>query len=231
MAGMAGGVYNCTIVSNTAANGGGLFVNSDAGLINNIIYFNSASTNANLSKGAASIKYCCTTPDPGGTGIVTANPLFADAAYHLQSNSPCIDRGTTDHAPPHDLDGNRRPMDGDGVAGAAMDIGCYEVYNAGGDSDGDGARDGDELMADTDPFNATDFLHIAAFTNRPIAKTYFTSSSNRVYSLEASTNLMTNLWWVVSGQSNIVGKGVGDWLSDTNAVGTNRFYRLKVALP
>lgn len=226
-----GGAYNCTIVSNAAAEGGGLFANASAGIINDIIYFNSASTNANLSKGAASIKNCCTTPDPGGTGIVTANPLFADAAYHLQSNSPCIDRGTTDHAPSLDLDGNRRPLDGDGVAGAAMDIGCYEVYNAVGDSDGDGAKDGDELTADTDPLNGDDFFHIVALSNAPVAKVYFTASSNRSYSLEYGTNLLTNLWGVVCGQSNIPGKGPFDSLTDTNPVGPNRFYRLKVELP
>ncbi len=227
-----GGAYNCTIVSNASAEAGGVYVVASVALNNNIIYFNSAPTNANLTKGSAAIQNGCTTPDPGGTGIVTNDPRFMGGGdYHLQSNSPCIDRGTTDHAPSHDLDGNRRPLDGDAVAGAAMDIGCYEVYNAAGDSDGDGAKDGDELTADTDPMNGTDFFHIVALSNAPVAKVYFTASSNRSYSLEYGTNLLTNLWWVVSGQSNIPGKGPRDSLSDTNAAGTNRFYRLRVVFP
>jgi predicted outer membrane repeat protein len=227
-----GSAYNCTIVSNAAAvEGGGLFANASAGVINDIIYFNSAQINTNLSKGTASIKNCCTTPDPGGIGIVTANPLFTDGNYHLQSNSPCIDQGSLDHAPSHDFDGNRRPLDGDGVGGAAYDIGCYEVYNPSGDSDGDGAKDGNEIIAGTDLLNGNDYFHIVALSNAPIVKVYFTASSNRSYSLEYGTNLLSSPWWVVSGQSNIPGKGPFDSLADSNAVGPARFYRLKVAAP
>lgn len=227
-----GGVYNCTIASNAAANGGGMCVNGSASLFNDIIYFNSAQSNANLSKGTASIKNSCTTPDPGGTGNVTANPLFTGGGdYHLQSNSPCIDQGTQDQAPSRDLEGNARPLDGDANGVAATDIGCYELYNAAGDSDGDGAKDGAELSADTDPLNASDYFHIVALSNAPVAKVYFTASSNRSYSLEYGTNLISNLWWVVSGQSNISGKGPLDSLTDSNAVGATRFYRLKVELP
>jgi hypothetical protein len=231
VAGM-GGVYNCTIVSNMAAGeGGGMFVNASASVVNDIIYFNSAPTNANLSKGTASIENCCTAPDPGGTGIVTDNPLLTGGDYHLQSNSPCIDHGTPDHAPSHDLEGNRRPLDGDANGIAITDMGCYEVYNAAGDSDSDGAKDGDELVADTDPLNGSDYFHIVALSNTPAAEVYFTASSNRSYSLEYGTNLPANQWWVVGGQSNIPGQGPLDSLSDSNAVGPIRFYRLKVAMP
>ncbi len=227
-----GGAYNCTIVSNASANGGGLFANASAGIINDIIYFNSAVANANLNKGAAAVINSCTTPDPGGAGIVTTNPLFVGGgSYRLQTNSPCVDAGSTDHAPSHDFDGNHRPLDGDGTGGATHDIGCYEVYNSSGDSDGDGAKDGEEVIADTNPMNANDYLHVQTVSNTPAVKMYFTSSTNRVYSLECNANLLTNLWWVVSGQSNIPGKGTGDSLGDTNAPGTNRFYRLRVTLP
>lgn len=54
---------------------------------------------------------------------ITANPSLVDLAtrdFHLQSSSPCIDRGTLTGAPSSDLDNVPRPQ------GAAIDIGAYE---------------------------------------------------------------------------------------------------------
>ena len=227
-----GGVYNCTLSGNAAGTeAGGLYANASASLNNDIIYFNNAPTNANLSKGSATIKNCCTTPNPGGAGIVTADPLFVGGGdYHLQSSSPCIDKGTADRAPNHDLDGNSRPLDGDGVAGAAMDIGCYEVYNSNGDSDGDGVTDGNELLAGTNPLDATSYFHIISITNRPPLTVTFTTVTNRVYSLCYATNLIGAPWLVIPGQSNVAGTVAVMALQDTNTAAV-RFYRVKVALP
>jgi len=227
---VAGGVYHCTIVSNAAANGGGVNANG-GGFIKDIIYFNNAPSNANLCKGSATVTTCCTTPDPGGTGIVTGNPQFTGGGdYHLQSGSPCVDAGVTNQAASHDLDGNRRPLDGDGVAGAAMDIGCYELYNANGDSDGDGAKDGDEIAADTDPMNASSFFHITAFSNAaPNWVVRFDSSTGRFYTLYRCTNLVQGAWTNVAGQGPRSGVGGHDAMTDTNAV-PSWFYRLKVQL-
>ena len=58
-----------------------------------------------------------------------ANPLFVNAAaadFHLQSGSPAIDTGASTHAPSVDIDGNSRPIDGDGAGGAQFDKGAYE---------------------------------------------------------------------------------------------------------
>ena len=56
-----------------------------------------------------------------GTDNVIGNPLFVDAAnnnFHLQSNSPCINAGSSSDAPLYDFDGNSRVM--------PPDIGAYE---------------------------------------------------------------------------------------------------------
>ena len=70
--------------------------------------------------------------DSGDTNHATdisADPLFVDktnANYHLRFDSPCVDTGDPTNAPPTDLDGNVRPMDGNSDGITCVDIGCYE---------------------------------------------------------------------------------------------------------
>jgi len=65
-----------------------------------------------------------------GDDYVEGDPLFLDPAgadFHLQPDSPAIDRGSAVDAPSDDLDGRPRPRDGDGDGTAGFDIGAYEL--------------------------------------------------------------------------------------------------------
>jgi predicted outer membrane repeat protein len=67
-----------------------------------------------------------------GPTNLSLDPHLRDPAnedYHLVAGSPLIDAGLTDEAPPTDLDGESRPIDGNGDGIAAADIGADE-YNA-----------------------------------------------------------------------------------------------------
>ena len=44
----------------------------------------------------------------------------------MLSSSPAIDTGTNAGAPPFDLDGRRRPLDGDGDGMPITDMGAFE---------------------------------------------------------------------------------------------------------
>jgi parallel beta-helix repeat protein/VCBS repeat-containing protein len=86
-------------------------------------------TNDSTSKATLSAGFNCVyraggnprrAPDPGD--VWGLNPLFVNEAtgdYHLQSASPCIDKGT-DMGVTTDLDGRTRPQ------GAGYDMGAYE---------------------------------------------------------------------------------------------------------
>ena len=120
-----------TISGNTADYGGGieLYDNSDATLINSIIWNNSPESILiwDSNTDAAITTYSDIEGGWEGEGNINADPLFTDADngdYTLQSNSPCIDTGTAD-------------IDGDGEEditnyfGLAPDIGAFEFVIAG----------------------------------------------------------------------------------------------------
>jgi hypothetical protein len=120
---------NCTVVSNTASYSGGGIWSTNGALNNCVIYYNDAPNGPNWAgsgfrAGPAPQSYCCTTPDSGGQGCITNEPLFVDLAgnnFRLQSTSPCVNAGYNPYAPVGpDLDGNPR------IEGGTVDIGAYE---------------------------------------------------------------------------------------------------------
>ncbi|MDD4871997.1 MAG: choice-of-anchor Q domain-containing protein [Kiritimatiellae bacterium] len=111
---------NCTVVGNSAVSGGGATYLADAR--NSIFYYNTAPGFPNCQAGT--YLYCCTTPDPGGTGNITVAPGFVDLAQrdlHLSTTSMCINVGNNLYAPGGlDRGGNAR------IRGSVVDIGAYE---------------------------------------------------------------------------------------------------------
>lgn len=91
------------------------------------IYKYGGSTTLNLSYsdtwGNGSSDYGVT----NGAGNISTNPLYVGTSnYRLQETSQAIDAGDATVVLDHDLDGSTRPIDGDGVGTAEIDMGAYE---------------------------------------------------------------------------------------------------------
>lgn len=101
---------------------------------------------------------------------------------------------------------------------------------------GEPARDGpcrssQEYVAHTDPTNRASVFQITALTFTPYFQVQFLSAADRLYTLNGSTNLVAGGWRTVPGQVRVAGTGGLCTLSDTNAAGLGRYYRLLVDLP
>jgi len=155
----------------------------------------------------------------------------------------------------NDFDGTPRPLDGNGDGNARIDIGAFEFLLATADSNGDGIPDGwtrgfgfnptdptvgasnpdndlhttlQEWIADTNPTNALSYFRIASVAPASVS---FLSSSNRLYTLMASTNLTaSNSFSAVIGQTNVPGNGSARTLTDTNEAAA-KFYQVRVTIP
>jgi parallel beta-helix repeat protein len=155
-----------------------------------------------------------------------------------------------------DRNGIARPLDGDGNGIPIYDLGAFEFLLATADSNGDGIPDGwlhqfrlnpidprapnddpdndsqrtfQEWIADTNPTNAASIFRIDSLRGFQDVGIQFLSSSNRVYTVEYSTNLF-GPWTNLSTATAIRGTGVAQTFTDSPNSG-NRFYRVLVALP
>jgi parallel beta-helix repeat protein len=149
-------VNNGPIADNTAQAGSAVFADGfDAAtrLINNIL--SGSTSQAVLDCGTLNdsnppiishndVFNAGTGPDYGGgicpdqtdvNGNISADPLLIDPAagnFHLRGDSPAIDAGLNADAPATDIDGDARPLDGNGDGVPVVDIGADEL--SGGDT-------------------------------------------------------------------------------------------------
>ncbi len=146
------GLYGCNgiINNNTMYDNSGKVCNRCSGLIINCIIW--GESEEQIFRCNPPICCCIQDWDGGGVGNITDNPKLVDPSsgdYHLQSDSPCIDKGNKNYLCGDyiiDIDGEGR------IAGSSVDIGCDE-FNSSVDSDGDFLIDSQETLQGSNPYN------------------------------------------------------------------------------
>ncbi len=132
-------IMNNTIARNSASwdgggwNGGGIYCSYSDLTVTNTILWDNAPQEIYLSGGSSTVTVSYSDVQGGqaaiggtgtvnwGSGNINLSPQFVDAAngdYHLRIQSPCTSAGTSNGAPPEDIDGNPR--------GTPPSIGAYE---------------------------------------------------------------------------------------------------------
>ncbi len=130
-------ITNCTITNNTANSyGGGIYCDSSysAPTVVNTIFWNNIPEEIFLKAASISITYSDIKGGWAGAGNINANPLFvSDNNEHLQSISPCINKGINTAAKNQskDKDGNPR------IVGGTVDMGAYEFQGGQGGQEGE----------------------------------------------------------------------------------------------
>jgi len=112
---------NCTIYGNT---GVGSHANTNWSGKNCIMWNNGTPFNS----GTYEVTYSDVEGGRAGTGNINSNPLFLNASggdFHVLATSECVNSGTFEGAPDHDLDGNPRPLPAN-AENKYYDMGCYE---------------------------------------------------------------------------------------------------------
>jgi hypothetical protein len=114
-------MINCTVADNSASHAGG---GVHGGTLKNCIVYSNAAHDRENWTDDGSMEHCCTTPARSGTGNITNNPQFVDAAggnYRLASGSPGRDCGSNTFVlGATDLDGKPR------IVHDTVDMGAYE---------------------------------------------------------------------------------------------------------
>ncbi len=128
-------ITNCSFSENLAIIAGGGFhgnMNSTAPRIRNSIFWGNTPDELDITSSSTYLDVSYSNIQGGwtgpGTGNINQNPLFiAGGELHLTPViSPCIDTASNYYAPPDDLAGVDRPLDGDGNGIATCDMGVWE---------------------------------------------------------------------------------------------------------
>ena len=117
----------------------------------------------------------------------------------------------------------------------AWQVGYFGIDNPNAgpsaDPDHDGVVNAAEYVADTNPTNGLSYFHILSIRNKAGLKVSFQSSASRKYTLYYRTNLASGGWTNIASQTDVVGTGGVDALTDPSAVGDHRVYRIGVRVP
>jgi len=168
-----------------------------------------------------------------GASDIQSDPQFVNRAagdFHLLSGSPCIDAGTAAYAPVTDFADVACPLDGDANGLAAFDIGAFECVHPQADTDGDTARDADEIIAGTNPTAPASVLrlNLGLLSLEKRVALRWPSVLGRIYTIEYKPALGPIGGWQTA-VSNLAGSSVLMEWQDPVPGNTARFYRLGVA--
>jgi uncharacterized repeat protein (TIGR03803 family) len=190
-----------------------------------------------------------------GASCIDADPLFFSSMdAHLMVSSPCVAAGISSNSPALDIEGQPRgnppdmgcyevskfDSDQDGIPewwmlryfghtnGLAIDSSL-----AGDDADGTGQNNLFKYVAGLDPTNPASIflLQLTAVTNQPTQYNLMFSpwARGRTYSPQFSTDLVAGVWLPLPGYIGPVTNANQVILTDTNAIGPQKFYRIDVA--
>ena len=188
------------------------------------------------------------------TSCIDADPEFVSATdSHLTVSSPCVAAGLSINSPALDIEGepygsppdmgcygvSKTDADRDGIPdwwvlryfGHATGL-SIDGSLANDDADGTGQNNLFKYVAALDATNPASvfLLQLTAVTNQPTQYnlTFGPWARGRTYTPQFSTDLVAGVWLPLPGYTGPVTNGNQVTITDTNAIGPQRFYRVDI---